>query len=201
MGMSIVNNLAALDSLRNLLNTSRMMTLSMEKLSSGFRINRASDDPAGLVISEQFRAQIAGLNRKMQIISVAGNNAALRRRVGRLKMPAKVKLLNRGYVTNIEVLMRAADLVITKPGGLTTSECFASSVGMVIIAPIPGQEERNADYILERGAGIKAHNLEELEFKLTHLLGDSAAMTRMKENAFRAAEPYAAFNIANSAVR
>jgi flagellin len=62
MGMSINNNLAAMDAHRNLLATSRNMTLSMEKLSSGFRINRASDNPAGLVISEQFRAQIAGLN-------------------------------------------------------------------------------------------------------------------------------------------
>ncbi|HUU44634.1 MAG TPA: flagellin, partial [Acidobacteriota bacterium] len=63
MGFSITNNLAALDAHRNLLITTRHMSLSMEKLSSGFRINRASDDPAGLVISEQFRAQVAGLNR------------------------------------------------------------------------------------------------------------------------------------------
>ncbi len=66
MGLSIVNNLAAMDAHRNLLMTTRSMSLSMEKLSSGYRINRASDDPAGLVISEQFRAQIVGLNRAIQ---------------------------------------------------------------------------------------------------------------------------------------
>jgi flagellin len=66
MGMQINNNLAALDAHRNLLSTTRSMSLAMEKLSSGYRINRASDDPAGLVISEQFRAQIAGLNRAIQ---------------------------------------------------------------------------------------------------------------------------------------
>ncbi|MEW5701235.1 MAG: flagellin [Candidatus Zixiibacteriota bacterium] len=66
MGMQINNNLAALDAHRNLLSTTRQMSLAMEKLSSGYRINRASDDPAGLVISEQFRAQIAGLNRAIQ---------------------------------------------------------------------------------------------------------------------------------------
>jgi flagellin len=63
MSLRINHNIAALDAHRNLTNTTRLMQNSMQKLSSGYRINRASDDPAGLVISEQFRAQVAGLNR------------------------------------------------------------------------------------------------------------------------------------------
>ncbi len=63
MSLRINHNIAALDAHRNLTLTTRNLSSSMEKLSSGFRINRASDDPAGLVISEQFRAQIAGLNQ------------------------------------------------------------------------------------------------------------------------------------------
>jgi len=63
MALRINHNIAALDAQRNLVNTTNSLSQSMEKLSSGFRINRASDDPAGLVISEQFRAQVAGLNR------------------------------------------------------------------------------------------------------------------------------------------
>lgn len=66
MALRINHNIQALDAHRNLTNTERNMGVSMEKLSSGYRINRASDDPAGLVISEQFRAQIAGLNRAIQ---------------------------------------------------------------------------------------------------------------------------------------
>lgn len=66
MSLRINHNLAALDAQRNLTTTTRSLDMSMEKLSSGFRINRAADDPAGLVISEQFRAQIAGLNRAVQ---------------------------------------------------------------------------------------------------------------------------------------
>ena len=66
MSLRINHNLAALDAQRNLTTTTQALNQSMEKLSSGFRINRASDDPAGLVISEQFRAQIAGLNRAVQ---------------------------------------------------------------------------------------------------------------------------------------
>jgi flagellin len=66
MSLRINHNLAALNANRNLKQTSDMLTRSMQKLSSGFRINQASDDPAGLVISEQFRSQIAGLNRAVQ---------------------------------------------------------------------------------------------------------------------------------------
>jgi flagellin len=63
MSLRINHNITALDAWRNLTHTTSYMTKSMEKLSSGYRINRAADDPAGLVISEQFRAQIAGLNK------------------------------------------------------------------------------------------------------------------------------------------
>ena len=66
MSLRINNNIAAINAHRNLTLTTRSLTSSMEKLSSGYRINRASDDPAGLVISEQFRAQIAGLGRAIQ---------------------------------------------------------------------------------------------------------------------------------------
>jgi flagellin len=66
MALRINHNIASLDAWRNLTNTTRAMGVTMEKLSSGYRVNRAADDPAGLVISEQFRAQIAGLNRAIQ---------------------------------------------------------------------------------------------------------------------------------------
>ncbi|UCG61973.1 MAG: hypothetical protein JSV52_01395 [Candidatus Zixiibacteriota bacterium] len=63
MSLRINHNLAALNANRNLNETNSALTKSMQRLSSGYRINQGADDPAGLVISEQFRAQIAGLNR------------------------------------------------------------------------------------------------------------------------------------------
>jgi len=66
MSLRINHNLAPLNAHRNLLVTTDALSQSMQRLSSGFRINKGSDDPAGLVISEQFRAQIAGLNRAIQ---------------------------------------------------------------------------------------------------------------------------------------
>ena len=61
MGLRINHNVNAVNALRNLRNADRLQSTSLERLSSGLRINRASDDPAGLVISEQFRSQIAGI--------------------------------------------------------------------------------------------------------------------------------------------
>ncbi|RKX26777.1 MAG: flagellin, partial [Candidatus Zixiibacteriota bacterium] len=66
MSLRINHNIAAMNANRNLAGTTAALSKSMQKLSSGFRINAAADDPAGLVISEQFRAQIAGLNRAIQ---------------------------------------------------------------------------------------------------------------------------------------
>ncbi len=66
MALRINHNLAALNAHRNLVLTTNALSDSMQKLSSGFRINKGSDSPAGLVISEQFRAQIAGLNRAIE---------------------------------------------------------------------------------------------------------------------------------------
>ena len=66
MSLRINHNLAAMNANRNLKLTTEALSKSMQKLSSGFRINAAADDPAGLVISEQFRSQIAGLNRAIQ---------------------------------------------------------------------------------------------------------------------------------------
>ena len=64
-----------------------------------------------------------------------------------------------GFTTEMDELMTAADLFVGKPGGLTTSEVLAKGVPMVVINPIPGQEERNSDHLLEQGAAIRCNNL------------------------------------------
>ena len=74
MGLTrINNNVAAINANRNLNNTSLALQVSLERLSSGLRINRAADDAAGLSISENLRAQINGLNRAIDNASEAIN--------------------------------------------------------------------------------------------------------------------------------
>jgi processive 1,2-diacylglycerol beta-glucosyltransferase len=91
--------------------------------------------------------------------------------------------------------MAAADVMIGKPGGLTTSEALARELPMVIVNPIPGQEERNADYLLEEGAAIRGNNLPALAWKLDRLLADPGRLATLQANARRIARPHAARDV------
>ena len=134
-----------------------------------------------------------------QIIAICGRNAELREAVEKLAraMPAhshlKVKPI--GYTTEIDEYMAASDILLGKPGGLTTSEALAMGLVFVIINPIPGQEERNSDHLLEVGAAIRCNTLPVLSYKIDKLLEDPARFAAMRQKALQMARPRAAFDI------
>src|SRR5256712_13966631 len=97
-----------------------------------------------------------------------------------------------GFTTDIDELMCVGDLVVSKPGGLTTSEVLARGAVMVIVNPIPGQESRNADYLLEHGAAIKANNIGTLSHKIEALLAEPERLAKLREGGARIARPRAA---------
>ena len=125
----------------------------------------------------------------VHVLAVAGRNPALERRLRALAPPAGGTLTAFGFVSNIHELMAVSDLAVTKSGGLTTSECLASGLPMVVRDPIPGQEERNCDYILEAGAGVRTYSAASLRYKLGALLANPARLDRMKAAARAAARP------------
>jgi processive 1,2-diacylglycerol beta-glucosyltransferase len=96
--------------------------------------------------------------------------------------------------------MAVADLVLSKPGGLTTSEVLARGAVLAIVNPIPGQESRNSDYLLENGAAVKVNNIGTLAHKLGPLLADPGRLARLSANARRLGRPRAAFDIAHLAL-
>ena len=100
-----------------------------------------------------------------------------------------------GYTKEMDELMTASDLVLGKPGGLTTSEALAKGLVFVIVNPIPGQEERNSDHLLEAAVGIRCNNLPTMAYKLDRLLGDPKRFQSMKTNALRMGHPNAAREI------
>jgi processive 1,2-diacylglycerol beta-glucosyltransferase len=105
-----------------------------------------------------------------------------------------------GFTTEIHELMTAADLVMTKPGGLTTSEALACGAAMVVVNPIPGQESRNSDFLLENAAAIKVNNVATLSYKLTQLLRAPERIAQLRESARKLGRPDAAFRIARAAL-
>jgi processive 1,2-diacylglycerol beta-glucosyltransferase len=101
----------------------------------------------------------------------------------------------------MDELMAVADLVVSKPGGLTTSETLARGAAMVIVNPIPGQESRNSDYLLENGAAIKVNNITTMAHKITELLRDPNRLAQLKANAKRLGRPRAAFDVVERSLK
>jgi len=130
-----------------------------------------------------------------QLIALAGKNAGLLAKLKDLARRHPDQLFPLGFTTTVERVMTAADLVITKPGGLSVSECLAKGKPMLLVSPIPGQEERNADYLLESGAAVKAVDAATLEFKFGRLLGDAQRLRAMGEAAHRIGRPNAAAEV------
>jgi processive 1,2-diacylglycerol beta-glucosyltransferase len=131
----------------------------------------------------------------LQLIALAGRNAELLRRLQTLARRHPDKLFPLGFTTTVERAMTASDLVVTKPGGLSVSECLATGKPMLLVSPIPGQEERNADYLLEAGAAIKAVDGATLEFKLARLLAEPVRLRAMSEAARKIGRPNAAAEV------
>ena len=110
---------------------------------------------------------------------------------------SRVSFKNLGFTTQVDELMSASDILLGKPGGLTTSEALAKGLVFVIVNPIPGQEERNSDHLLEEGVAIRCNNLPALSYKVDQLLEDTSRFSRMQANALRLARPNAAHDIVN----
>lgn len=144
---------------------------------------------------EKIYHTLLAVEQPIQLVTIAGRNEKLREKLSRLPKPARHKVKVMGFTKEIDELMQAADLLVSKPGGLTTSETLARGAVMVIVNPIPGQETRNSDYLLENGAAIKANNLGTLGWKVDELLRDTARLQQMRANVRRIARPRAAFDV------
>jgi processive 1,2-diacylglycerol beta-glucosyltransferase len=141
------------------------------------------------------------LRHPAQVVAICGRNEELKARLDQLAAGLgpglRVALKVVGYTDAMDEYMAAADFVVGKPGGLTTSEALARGLVFVVVAPIPGQEERNADHLLEEGAAIRCNNLPVLAYKIDRLLDDPQRLAALRANALRLARPRAAFDIAD----
>ena len=152
---------------------------------------------------EKVMSALLQLRHAAQIVAICGRSEKLRRKMERIaqRQPAgnaTLKII--GYTTEMDEYMAAADLAVGKPGGLTSSEALASGLVLVIVNPIPGQEERNSDFLLERGVALRANSPAHLVFKLRRLLGSPETLARMRASARLIARPRAAYDVADAVV-
>ncbi|MGH7143200.1 MAG: MGDG synthase family glycosyltransferase, partial [Planctomycetota bacterium] len=150
---------------------------------------------AGLGGMEALVERLVRVPGDFQLIALAGRNEKMLKSLQQLARQFPGKLFPHGFTTTIERLMVASDFAVTKPGGLSTSECLAMHLPMILTSPIPGQEERNADFLLESGAALKANDAAGLEFRVRELLADPARLAHLRERARAIARPNAARDV------
>jgi processive 1,2-diacylglycerol beta-glucosyltransferase len=155
---------------------------------------------AGVGAMETLIDAIASIEQPVQVLAMCGRNEDLRTKLDRRVSKDSVRVIPVGYTTDMDEYMSAADLVVGKPGGLTTCEALAKGLVFVIVNPIPGQEERNSDHLLENGAAIRCNNLATMGYKISRLLGDPQRLDAMRQNALTMARPRAGFDIVDGLV-
>ncbi len=133
----------------------------------------------------------------IQIIAVAGKNEKMKTAFSKIveqeKRNDSIRVLE--FTNKVPEFMSVSDLVVTKPGGLTTSESLASKLPMVIINPIPGQEEENAQFLEENGIAIWIKKYDNPYEKLQNLFSDPKLLPTMKENTEKLSKKYSTQNI------
>ncbi len=120
----------------------------------------------------------------LKIIVVCGNNEKLKKRIEKLVQEEETtkKIEIHGFVEQIPKLMDMADVIITKPGGLTTTEAIIKNIPMIIPYYIPGQEEENADFLQETGMAIKVDHIEDITSVVDHLVTNKDILDNMAKN-------------------
>jgi processive 1,2-diacylglycerol beta-glucosyltransferase len=141
--------------------------------------------------------EVRAVKGPVQVAVICGKNARLEARLRALPAGEGAPLRVVGFTREMAEWMAAADLFVGKAGGLSSSEALARGLALVVVNPIPGQEERNADHFLEEGVAIRCNTLATLSWKISALLADRPRLARMRNQVRRVAQPDAAARIAS----
>ena len=170
----------------------------------GLRPDRAilliSAGAAGGAYTKAIVQQTKRISHPFQAWVVCGRNAELRADIERIvaDRPEQYRVL--GYTDEMDDLMGAATLFVGKPGGLSSSECMAAGLPMILVRPIPGQETRNSDFLLGEGAAVRCNYDTTVGYKIEQLIADRSLLRRMAANARRVGRPDAATQITDQAM-
>lgn len=135
------------------------------------------------------------MDEEFQIMCVCGNNRRLYTLVSGYSWKKTVHVY--GYVDNVDVMMDAANIIVTKPGGLTTSEFLAKGLPAILLDPIPGQEDRNVEFLLNNGLAIKVSPTFPIDEAMYQLLLHKWHLEMLAEAAKFMGKPNAAGDICN----
>lgn len=140
-------------------------------------------------IEKTLLALINNFYENLQIIVVTGKNHKLKNRLDILNKNNRIKLLILGYTDNVSELMDASDILITKPGGMTVTEALVKGLPMIIASTIPGQEERNADFLINSGVALRTADTDTLISVIDDLIKNPEKINNMKKKCINLIDP------------
>ncbi len=139
---------------------------------------------------------LARLERSLQLIVICGTNVKLVNWIKKIQRRTAKKIIFYDYAGNVDELMEVSTLIVSKPGGMTTSECLAKGLPMVIVDPIPGQEERNSRFLVNQDIAVRVDDKHHIASEIDVLLNDPKKLAAMRQAALKNGKPLAAENIA-----
>lgn len=141
-----------------------------------------------------FIKQLDTLCDDFNILAVCGKSKSLRTKLEALSVDKN--LIVYGYCDNVSTLMDAADCLVTKPGGLSTSEALAKGIPIILTNPIPGQEERNLEFMKKNGVAMPLSESFTIDMAVSELIHNPDAKNSLIENTRRLAKPYSTRDLA-----
>jgi processive 1,2-diacylglycerol beta-glucosyltransferase len=152
----------------------------------------------GIAPLERMLRALSAASAPLAAVVVAGKNARIERRLMRAAESVEYPVRALRFVENVYDYMHAADVLVTKPGGLSTAEALVAQIPMVLCKPLPGQEERNARVLVDAGAALRTRHIEELPRAIDAVLSDAARRERLVAAARRLGRPNAAHDAATT---
>lgn len=187
------------------------LAITQPKLADEIRVQRGLSQGEPLVTlfgggldSDRVRLIIEGLlalDVRATLVVVAGRNESLVESIADLGDGSSLRLHRLGLIDYVDDLVAASDLVITKAGGLIVSEVLARGAPMVLIDPIPGQEEWNADHVVSVGAGLQLRMAESVPRAVQQLLSEQGRLEGLRACSRAAGRPRAALDVAEQVLR
>ena len=154
----------------------------------------------GIGQSKDIFEELLNIDGDFQVVAVSGKNEKQKAKFEIMANSCNKKIVVLGYTNDVPALMNMCDFVISKPGGLTSTECLVMNKPMIIINPIPGQEEQNAIYFTNNGTAVRAYEGEPLRHPINTLVKDKFRVNQLKEMCKKIARPNAVDEIVKNII-
>ncbi len=182
-------------------------SVDIPKSEARMRLGLDKDKPVVLLMSgsmgygniEKTVRALDEIDIDFQLVVVCGNNAESKKKID--GMTTTKKVVNLGYIDYVDLCMDAADCIVTKPGGITTSEALAKNLPLIIVNPIPGQEDRNTDFLLNNGVAMRVNESNSIDDVVYEMFSRPERIELMRKSIDLIKKPNATKNICGAIMK